>query len=212
MHRLKRILAYLDFRNWSYSAWSIPYFYRRINYALWYRANPDKPWIVQSAVAFLDNYLSTDDVVMEWGSGRSTLYFAKKCKFVTSCEHNQAWFHAMRTKVMRAANVQYLYYETQTWVASEMSPSFNIALVDGIERANCAFRAAQLLSPGGLLILDNAERYIPSDSKASSSSLASIEEDFEYIKWRIFINTTKDWEKYYFTNNLFDTTIFCKPL
>ncbi len=48
------------------------------------------------------------------------------------------------------------------WRTWEIAPqSLDYALVDGSYRDECVMRALEVLRPGGMLILDNANWYIP---------------------------------------------------
>ena len=50
------------------------------------------PWITFSAITFLKKTLTKEMIIYEFGSGGSTLFFAKKVKQVYSVEHDQKWF------------------------------------------------------------------------------------------------------------------------
>ena len=64
--------------------------YRLLN--LWRRAmEPAAPWLVLSAVRDLDAAIGPDARGFEWGSGRSTIYFAKRLKTLVSLDHDAAW-------------------------------------------------------------------------------------------------------------------------
>jgi hypothetical protein len=57
---------------------------------LWYeeRTNPDRPWLTLTANKFLEQWIQPSDRVVEFGSGRSTLWFAKHAGSVLSIEDN----------------------------------------------------------------------------------------------------------------------------
>src|SRR6266705_3075876 len=50
------------------------------------------PWFSYAAIDFLDNKVGSEMQVCEYGSGGSTLFFAKRAKKVLSIEDNAAWF------------------------------------------------------------------------------------------------------------------------
>ncbi|GHT13802.1 hypothetical protein AGMMS4956_10560 [Bacteroidia bacterium] len=52
----------------------------------------DQPWIVFGAKRFLDTILKKNMSVWEYGSGSSTLYYAKRVKQVYSIENDKNWF------------------------------------------------------------------------------------------------------------------------
>jgi len=50
------------------------------------------PWFSYAAIDFLAERLSPDMQVCEYGSGGSTLFFARRARQVLSIEDNQKWF------------------------------------------------------------------------------------------------------------------------
>lgn len=60
--------------------------------------NPEThiPWVTYEAKEWLDGYLRADMAVFEWGTGGSTLYYAKHAGRVTSVEHNPEWHQAVQ--------------------------------------------------------------------------------------------------------------------
>ncbi|EPR37411.1 hypothetical protein dsx2_0757 [Desulfovibrio sp. X2] len=53
--------------------------------------DPDYPWLVAGAVRFLEGFLTPQMRVFEWGSGRSTVFFARRTASVVSVEHKAKW-------------------------------------------------------------------------------------------------------------------------
>ncbi|MFX0145458.1 MAG: hypothetical protein ACFE9C_15445, partial [Candidatus Hodarchaeota archaeon] len=49
------------------------------------------PWIPIKAKIWLDNNLTAEMMIYEYGSGMSTLYFSSKVKKIISVEHNKDW-------------------------------------------------------------------------------------------------------------------------
>lgn len=52
------------------------------------RSRPHEPWWTGGAVALADRWLTRDDVVVEFGSGRSTKWLAERAARVVSIEHH----------------------------------------------------------------------------------------------------------------------------
>ena len=57
------------------------------------------PWLTYDAINFLEKICNSDKRVFEWGSGGSTLFFAARCKDVTSIEHDTFWIKSLREKL-----------------------------------------------------------------------------------------------------------------
>lgn len=57
------------------------------------------PWMTFAAAEFLSGWLQKDMNVFEWGSGGSTIFFAKHAARVTAVEHEEAWAAQVRTAI-----------------------------------------------------------------------------------------------------------------
>lgn len=81
----------------------------KLNYTLLRRRRADSPWLAQGAILFLDQYLTKEMRVLEYGSGYSTIYFASRVAFVVSFEHYKEWYDriSMEFEALRLTNVDY---------------------------------------------------------------------------------------------------------
>ena len=57
------------------------------------------PWMTYDAIAFLEEIISEENNVFEWGSGGSTIFFAARCKQVISVEHDKEWSKILKKKL-----------------------------------------------------------------------------------------------------------------
>lgn len=131
---------------------------RRIAYKLYERRHPDEPWLSQDAVGHLRKALSTDWVGLEWGSGRSTQWFAPRLRHLTSVENNAEWFAEVRRQTATLANVDLILADDlEQFVAAADRGPFDFILVDGHWRRECARAAVGALNPSGLLVIDNTD-------------------------------------------------------
>ncbi len=67
------------------------------------------PWMTYDAIDSLGSICTPDSVVFEWGSGGSTLFLAKRCRHVTSVEHDVKWSGYLRERLetLGVDNVDY---------------------------------------------------------------------------------------------------------
>ena len=77
-----------------------------------YRSSPledEQPWITFSARRWLDEIVTNKMIVFEYGSGGSTLYFAKRVKRLVSVEHDPDWHSTVSRRLMccKAEHVDY---------------------------------------------------------------------------------------------------------
>lgn len=73
--------------------------------------HPRTPWTTQASIKTFENILTKDMVGFEYGSGNSTVFFAKHLKNLTSVEHNKEWFDIVKINLQRLSlsNVDYHY-------------------------------------------------------------------------------------------------------
>jgi hypothetical protein len=147
----------------------------RVRYWLWERANPDKPWLCPGTIAFCERNLNRSMLAIEFGSGRSTRWFAGLVGQLISIEHNAEW-HAIVTRQLAeagVANVDYRHvaldhpeslgeqphYEPPpkyVAVADALAPqSIHLAIVDGHYRSTCVKHLISKIAPRGYLLVDD---------------------------------------------------------
>ncbi len=119
------------------------------------------PWMVYPAVDFLAPRLRSDMSVFEYGSGNSTLWWAARVREVVSCEHDQAWYEKIRARA--PANVTMVHVPLETGgeysrKVGEYRDAFDIVVVDGRDRVNCAINALPALKAGGVILFDDTYR------------------------------------------------------
>ncbi len=119
------------------------------------------PWVTYPFIDFITPRLNQTMDIFEYGAGNSTLYYAKKVKTVTSVEHDKGWFASLERTV--PANAQLLYEALEynglyAAVALNTGRKYDIIIVDGRDRVNCAKKSLAALKPNGVLVLDDSER------------------------------------------------------
>ena len=182
------------------------------------RLAPPAPWLTHQAVALLSDLLRPRDRGVEFGAGRSTPWIARRTAWLTTVEHSREWADLVRAELAKDGldNVTLAFVSgvgEQPDPEDYLRPLESIApgevdfvLVDGIHRAECAHAAVDLLSSGGLLILDNAERYLPSTSKAPGARGMTF-----LPEWQDFERKVAVWRRIWTSNGVWDTAIWVKP-
>ncbi len=123
-----------------------------------------EPWLTEKAIAYLEKYLTQnpDAVILEFGSGASTLWFAERTPNLYSIEHNEEYYHIVNgtLKEQKYHDVHYTLHPLPYYCLCETLPDefFDLILVDGRNRKGCIAHSLSKLKPGGILMLDNAER------------------------------------------------------
>ena len=130
-------------------------------------------------VAVLDAALNEAKVVVEYGSGASTVHIGKRLENwgkLLSVEHDREWFEKIRfiLEEEKLNNVEYLLCEPETGPPVEegqrfskrhlrqyieaptrhlQSGSVDLVFVDGRQRIECALAVVDHLKPGGYLMI-----------------------------------------------------------
>jgi len=140
--------------------------------AAWWRAKrdetPERPWIVPAAIGWLGRRIRSDWSVLELGSGRSTVWFARRAGSVISLEDNEYWYPRTRERLDGAGftNVDLRLREVETFpteVASLPDAGFDLVVMDFLEapqvtRIDCLGPAMKKVRAGGYLLLDDSDR------------------------------------------------------
>lgn len=113
------------------------------------------PWYTYACLEWLKQLdLSALDV-FEYGSGNSTRWWAARCRTLTSVEHDQAW-HAHVAPLL-PDGIRYLLESDPSGYIQSCKGEYDIVIVDGVYRLDCAVHATGRLREGGVIILDNAD-------------------------------------------------------
>jgi hypothetical protein len=139
-------------------------------------ADLEMPWFSYAAIDFLEDYLEPHMTVCEYGSGGSTLFFAKRVSQVCSIEDNADWFHTVSQKLaqksVRNVTLKFCPFDFKNPVGFEKSQylhavpeePFDVLVVDGSEewtpvRPACFTKAEDRVKAGGIIVVDDSWRY-----------------------------------------------------
>lgn len=136
---------------------------------------PALPWISYSAIEELSRNLNKKARVLEFGSGMSTIWYAKHAGEVFSVEDCKPWFDKVSSIIQQnnIKNVNLAYFEDQDRYSKFMKDDnfgFDLIMVDGNYRDACVSNAINLLRPGGIFYLDNSDRGIISKDPATRTA------------------------------------------
>lgn len=193
------------------------YIYDRTRTVVHERRFPDHPWLTSDSIALLSTLIKPTDTGIEFGSGRSTVWFAQRLKHLISVEHNDSWYNKVEKELSKcnlSSKVDYHFSPTQ---ASYLKPlnelqdcSVDFCLVDGLFRDECALTAIEKLKSGSLLVIDNVNRYLPNDETLSPNSRC-VQTGCASKTWEKFTELTLQWRYIWTTNGVTDTGIWLKP-
>lgn len=123
--------------------------------------NNPLPWVTYPFIDFIEERLTNKLEVFEFGSGNSTLWYAGKVRFVTSVEHDDAWYKKIKSTMPNNVALHYQqleYAKEYAAFAASQHKRFHIIIVDGRDRVNCIMNAVNSLTEDGVIVLDDSER------------------------------------------------------
>lgn len=198
------------------------YVYHRTRQLMYERAHPDDPWLTPAAIHLLSRLLRPVDRGAEFGSGRSTLWFAARVAALTSVEHDQWWHDTVTARIAERGlrNVScILAREDQpverggdsAYARTALTfpdASLDFALVDGHYRDYSTKFIMPKIKPGGMLIIDNVNWYLPCRSKSPNSRTAELGPAAGV--WAEVWRELAEWRTIWTSSNVWDTAIFIK--
>jgi hypothetical protein len=117
------------------------------------------PWYTYSALSFLEPRLHDDMEVFEYGAGHSTLWWATHVRHVCSVESDPTWVERLRSRL--PVNTELRHEALNNGYANSAlhrGRRFDVVVIDGYERNDCARAATSALKDDGVIVWDNAER------------------------------------------------------
>jgi len=199
------------------------YIYDRMCVMLYEKMNPEKPWLTSQMTDILEGWLKPTDIGLEWGSGRSTLWFAKRVAHLTSIEDNPLWYEKVRKMLASENMMQKVDYkllktlENNTpdsdyvkAIDSFPDNSLDFCLVDGTERDFCALACIPKIKPGGIIVIDNIEQYFPRTIKSYIANDREIKDGFSSEYFEKFGEAVSNWRCIWTSNGIWDTALWVK--
>lgn len=119
------------------------------------------PWITYPAIEFLKKRIHRDMSVFEYGCGKSTLWWASRIKDVISVENDEEWYRKMAPLMPGNATLYMIKLEyggDYSKKILEYENQFDIIVIDGRDRVNCAINSLRALKPEGVILWDNSDR------------------------------------------------------
>lgn len=122
------------------------------------KENNPIPWYTYPAIEYLKQLDFTNKTIFEWGSGYSSLFWAKRAKEVVSVESDKKWFNIINKNKFN--NLKIIFCEKKDDYIKAIinqNKKFDVIVIDGEYRYECAKNAIKCLADGGMIILDNSD-------------------------------------------------------
>jgi len=185
--------------------------------------HPNRPWTTPASIIILGKLLSKDMVGLEYGSGRSTQFFARKLKHLTSIEHHRDWYKKVRKELNteNIKNVDYQFVERNSKHEIFSNPKswqekYNINT--SFKLRNEYYDYFQFVNK----FETNHFDFILIDGRARVECVLNCIDKLKKNGILVLDNSNRDryfpalkvlnsWRKVTTTNGLFDTTLWFKP-
>jgi len=170
------------------------------------------PWIHRDVIKFLQEKINKNTKILEFGSGNSTIYFSKLTNNLISIEHNKDWYNKIKPKLENDVtyilkSIDYIsrpprnktFYNCDTieQLLGQPVPDeyFDIIIIDGIDRVNCAYGSIDKLKKNGILVLDDSNRIEYPASDGSYEPIKLLAQGWEEHRFRSNDRNTDYWIK-----------------
>ena len=227
----------LSLKNRRFDHWTPQYLRYRIQAGIRAKLYPREPSLTPRAVKQIEALLSRDSVGVEWGSGNTTRWFARRTRHLTSFETTPAYYElvAANLRAEGLTNVDYrliahdfegeddeqaMHRNPLVRAAYELgNETLDYALIDSAPRGCLCAGVAPKLKHGGLLILDNANWYLPPPAGIHPSAPGSVSAVMgtpgsriaSHECWPAFARCIADWQATWSSNGMQMTLLLIKP-
>ena len=178
---------------------------------------PNAPWLTENAVYLLNSWLKSTDRGFEWGSGRSTSWLVSRSEHIVSIEHHKEWFASVRKQITERNLINKIDYfridvdNNYENKIDEYDYLFDYILVDGRRRLECMKKAINKVKPGGILILDNSDRFIPNSIDNTYLSVVNQADKYRNDEWQEVVRGLEQWRQIQTSDGINDTTFWIRP-
>jgi hypothetical protein len=164
------------------------------------------PWYTYPTTEYIAHLNLSWMTIFEYGSGNSTLWWAKRSKSVVSVEDDEEWFEKVRQNLSSGRTQYHLKTRKEDYVTAALNDA-DIFIIDGKYRKECAEHIVKIGGAGVMIILDNSDWH-PEIVEFLRSSLGWLQIDFHGFgpinnyTWTtsVFINPKRHQELVYGSN------------
>jgi predicted O-methyltransferase YrrM len=192
---------------------TLSYLTSKLKLYFYNRRNPDNPWITSDAIEVLNTLLKKSDIGAEFGSERSTIWLAKRVGHLYSFEDNKEWWDKVCVRIseerISASTTYKLCINNENYLSSLAlikAKDLDFCFIDGGDRGNLALMAIEKIKDGGLLIVDNVNWYLPSNTRSPGS--IRYESEMKDPVWIEFYKKISGKRYIWTSNGIFDTAIW----
>ena len=174
------------------------------------------PWYTYPAIEYLSQFDYSQKSIFEYGCGYSSMFWANRAKKVVSIEDKTDWFERWQ-KEFQKENLDIRWRDEGEGYYNaifEDNEKYDVIIVDGKRRADCAKCAIKQLNNGGIIILDDSDRintskeYVDAVAALKSADLLQI----DFYGFCPMNNYTKTTSVFFSRNFNFDSLYTIQPI
>jgi predicted O-methyltransferase YrrM len=148
---------------------------------------PEVPWLGWRAIRHLDGLIRPEWRILEFGSGMSSIWFARRCASLVTIESEQNWYHTilrlLEKRGLKNVDCRLAPDGKPLPVDEFRDRFFDLVLVDGHNRGRCVEVALRKVKSKGYIFLDNSDVPWAEYRQAEKLLTASEEVDPKSIRY-----------------------------
>lgn len=125
------------------------------------------PWYSYPSIDFLKHRNYQNKIILEFGGGQSTLWWAKIAKHVVTLEGDKQWYEKIKEKIQKNVDLCHVSMACKEqniknvtdYLASKEYSKYDVIIIDGLYRYEMIKIALAYMQEDGLIICDNAEGF-----------------------------------------------------
>lgn len=116
------------------------------------------PWYTYAAISWIDQLDLSGATVFEFGAGNSSFYWAACARRVVSVESNPDWYEHVKADLKENQKVL-LKTDSRGYAEAILAEGeqYQVVIVDGLYRYDCAVAGSTCLRRDGMIVLDNSD-------------------------------------------------------
>lgn len=219
---IKRNFIYPKSFHWRYFLYRVARPCLKLIYKIFKLTHPYRPWTSQASIRIFENILNREMIGLEYGSGNSTIFLARRLRHLTSVEHHEGWYRTVQNqlKALELSNVDYHLIPPQ---ASEVEHPYTFYKDFGftendfqVRREYHSYFSFVTRYPSehfDFILVDGRARVecaLLAIPKLKPGGIFVLDNS-DRTRYIPIFTALKSWKKVTTTTGLFDTTIWFKP-
>lgn len=132
------------------------------------------PWYTYPAIEFLNQIDLKNKSIFEFGSGNSTRFWKSRCSRLVSVEHDKKWFDKVKNDLPSQVDYNLIEIDYHQSI-NNFDEKFDVIIIDGKNRFECALESIKKLNEDGFIILDNSDWYQKTSKLLRDNDLIEID-------------------------------------